>query len=237
MKTSQPHASAYPFFKAFTLIELLTVIAIVGILAAIMIPTIGKVRRMANDAQCKSSMRQWGVAMQLYVDDHKGQLPGPCQAWVRRYSHPISSTTPNHIFQFLAPYAGLKNQWGGLVPENMVCSGWVREAPSSAVKDGSGEVYCLKSPHTDWLPYGYTDGTPGNYTAPRFYSAALADSRITKSFAMIDLDAEYNVEMLGGSAKPEWIPQKAVHGNHWNILHWDWHISSKTKARLKVGVN
>jgi hypothetical protein len=177
-------------------------------------------------------MRQWGVALQLYVDDHKGQLPGPCPGWVRRYISPVNDAT-NHIFQFLAPYAGIKNISGGFVPENMICSGWVKEAPHTAVKDGSGEVYCLKSPNMQNvdIPYGYTDDS-GTRKEPRFYTDVLESSRTTKSFALIDLDTEYNVEVLGGSAKTTLIPPKAVHGNHWNVLHWDWHVSNKTKAQL-----
>ncbi|WP_052361492.1 type II secretion system protein [Geminisphaera colitermitum] len=56
---------------AFTLIELLTVIAIIGILAAIIIPTAGRVRESARDAQCKSNLRQIGVAVTLYVNDNR----------------------------------------------------------------------------------------------------------------------------------------------------------------------
>ncbi len=59
----------------FTLIELLTVIAIIGILAAIIIPTVGKVRAQAKSADCKSRLRQIGLAVRLFSEDNKGKAP------------------------------------------------------------------------------------------------------------------------------------------------------------------
>jgi len=61
--------------RAFTLIELLTVIAIIGVLAAILIPTVGKVRSTAKKAQCVSNLRQWGMAVRLMANDYKGMVP------------------------------------------------------------------------------------------------------------------------------------------------------------------
>jgi prepilin-type N-terminal cleavage/methylation domain-containing protein/prepilin-type processing-associated H-X9-DG protein len=58
--------------SAFTLIELLTVIAIIGILAAIIIPTVGAVRETARNATCKTRLRQWAVAFTLYANDNRG---------------------------------------------------------------------------------------------------------------------------------------------------------------------
>jgi general secretion pathway protein G len=59
----------------FTLVELLTVIAIIGVLAAIIIPVVGRVRDSARSTQCLSNLRQIGAASRLYADDHKGMTP------------------------------------------------------------------------------------------------------------------------------------------------------------------
>jgi prepilin-type N-terminal cleavage/methylation domain-containing protein/prepilin-type processing-associated H-X9-DG protein len=59
----------------FTLIELLTVIAIIGILAAILIPTVGKVRDTARQARCGSNLRQLAMAVIIYANERKDTLP------------------------------------------------------------------------------------------------------------------------------------------------------------------
>lgn len=56
--------------KAFTLIELLTVIAIIGILAAIIIPTVGSVKTSANKAKTKVQFNQWSGAIELFKQEY-----------------------------------------------------------------------------------------------------------------------------------------------------------------------
>ncbi|AHF91167.1 N-terminal cleavage protein [Opitutaceae bacterium TAV5] len=87
MKTASRYRPRQPAF-AFTLIELLTVIAIVGILAAILVPTVSRVRESARTAQCSSNMRQLAQAMLLYAQDNRDLLPrtwgspaGDTSAW------------------------------------------------------------------------------------------------------------------------------------------------------------
>ena len=56
--------------RAFTLIELLTVIAIIGILAAILIPTVSSVRVSANKAKTKVQFNQWAAAIESFRSEY-----------------------------------------------------------------------------------------------------------------------------------------------------------------------
>jgi prepilin-type N-terminal cleavage/methylation domain-containing protein/prepilin-type processing-associated H-X9-DG protein len=60
--------------KGFTLVELLVVIAVIALLAAILIPALQRARRQTKAAVCQSNLHQWGIIFETYTQDWDGRF-------------------------------------------------------------------------------------------------------------------------------------------------------------------
>jgi prepilin-type N-terminal cleavage/methylation domain-containing protein/prepilin-type processing-associated H-X9-DG protein len=85
--------SNIPRRQGFTLIELLVVISIIGVLAALGFSGASAAIKKSQMTECLSNMRQIGTAMQLFVGENGGRLPGT--------SHGVSWTNSNSLGAYL----------------------------------------------------------------------------------------------------------------------------------------
>ena len=66
-----------PRVRAFTLVELLVVVAIIALLIAILLPSLRKAREAARNTVCSSNLRQLTAAAIMFRIDHKNRYPDP----------------------------------------------------------------------------------------------------------------------------------------------------------------
>ncbi|MDR1282728.1 MAG: prepilin-type N-terminal cleavage/methylation domain-containing protein [Opitutaceae bacterium] len=222
--------------SAFTLIELLAVIAIIGILAAIILGTIGSVRKKAHQVRCISNLRQVGIAMLAYVNDNKERLPGPVYAKITNtygktentalawrlstyLSLPDPATMPGSLHPFV-PFLHCPSR--GIANDTTICT--------FAAQCDLGTTGPAKSPNGDKRAFGQPDTTdPKDETKgirPLRYPELESLGGASRTWALAEVDRTVPYTYITGQTG--WynaLPEIPPHGNKHTILWFDGRVN------------
>lgn len=89
--------------EAFTVMELLVVVSIIGILAALLLPGLSSAKRKAQSVQCLSNKRQLQLSWHLYSDDFIGRLAPNCNGKEAGQSVDYPSWVAGHLTKAISP--------------------------------------------------------------------------------------------------------------------------------------
>jgi prepilin-type N-terminal cleavage/methylation domain-containing protein/prepilin-type processing-associated H-X9-DG protein len=142
--------SNIPLKQAFTLIELLIVLAVIAILVAIVLPVFAKVRDKGRQAACSSNLRQLSLAFLAYEEDYDQYFPGAT------YSNSAPGTPGGWMYQESLDPPVFRPDLGSLYP--YVKNSLIYVCPSDGAGSVSGDSYALNGcsvafpPVMDLLP-------------------------------------------------------------------------------------
>jgi prepilin-type N-terminal cleavage/methylation domain-containing protein len=191
--------------RAFTLIEMLVVVAVVGILAALLLPALQRARALARMRQCQSRLKNVGTALELYHDQY-GRYPrarqrdgyGPLVALLPfveqqpafnsvnfsfQFFHPVNYTVANtRVELFLCPTDAQIEPPGfaGWARSNYVFNtgSGTRPDPGVNVRDRVDDPTNIFYP-TDGVFYGFGRGRP----LPPVFRSGIRDGATNTAFA------------------------------------------------------
>lgn len=155
--------------NGFTLLEVMIVVAIMLLLAAILFPVFRSVRDRAHQAKCASHLRSIGYAMTMYADDHDETLPlggyssiGEPNHWDRSW-HDSLSWNVRSWGPFFCPaspsWAGYRHSYG---VNHFVCGvGWAKKM--SEISLPAHTMFVTEKLNGDYAAYA-----PGEFGNPHW---------------------------------------------------------------------
>jgi prepilin-type N-terminal cleavage/methylation domain-containing protein/prepilin-type processing-associated H-X9-DG protein len=195
--------------QAFTLIELLVVVSIIAILAAMLLPAIGLVRESARASTCASSLRQFGMAFNVYLIDNEG-------IWANRYYQ-------NQLHDYL-------NEDGAIGDQNTQTAFAFARCKSAPERTKAGmKLDVTYSYSGQYYPFfGGTAYFSGGFS--RFNSDKLSQSRVVRSSEKCvmtecwsDNGAQVGAGAWGANQLNDFCAAR-LHGNGSNFLFGDGHV-------------
>jgi prepilin-type N-terminal cleavage/methylation domain-containing protein len=151
----------------FTLIELLVVIAIIAILIALLVPAVQKVRESAARTQCFNNLKQIGIALQAYHDQHGVLPPGMARySEMDQYGTATGQYSATYWTYFILPYIEQEALYASIPLVQF--PNWTTGNYLTAVQT---QLVVLRCPSTtDLMTYTTTSGA----TIPNRYAISYA---------------------------------------------------------------
>jgi len=204
--------------RAFTLTDLVAVIATMAILLVVLLPARASLGHKAGTLECKSNLRQVGAAIQMFANDHTNRLPGP--SWQGLYWS-TAGDWGNSIGSYIAPYLGLITNGTVRELEQLKCPAAMQAQPnltpggtlnrpiyflsSLIITNKPGAVY-MGYPTPDIFAYPF--GRPNTPTVQPTNMTVI--KRPSESWMLVDADRR---NALSGSTYYNYLPSDSVHNN------------------------
>ena len=143
---------------AFTLIELMVVMAIIAIVSAMLLPVYKSAKDAANRTRCISNLHQIGYVYRYYADDNDGKLP--TNDMLGRSSYRII-TDPMSLPAHFSMYCPTNEVWlcpvgRKSIASNGVSYAWSRAQSVVGTNNGSAAIHKASTTFVVWDNYCYT---------------------------------------------------------------------------------